>query len=160
MDDWIRPVDNPRMRNTMQSPAMDRRVRLLCGALLLACALPVDAATIYLCRAHGGGEFWSAEHCHKRSASIVRMASVPDGMPFEQQVRLVDGQLRKDEARNRQEDQERERLQQCAQLKAERDQIWGRYGNWQFQKGEVIGQDRTRWKVIESEQRRLNCQQR
>ena len=132
----------------------------LLALCFVAIASAADAATIYLCRAYGGGEFWSSDHCHGRSASIVRMANVPDGMPFQQQVELVAGQLRQAETRNRQEDQERERLQQCAQLKTERDQIWSRYGNWQFQKGDVIGQDRTRWKVIESEQRRLNCQQR
>ncbi len=136
-----------------------RRLPLALGCLL-AIASAAEAATLYLCRGYGGGEFWSSDHCHKRSANIVRMANVPDGMPFEQQVQLVAGQLRNTEARNRQDDLEHDRLQQCAQLKAERDHIWSRYGNWQFQQGDVIGQDRTRWKVIEAEQRRLNCQQR
>jgi hypothetical protein len=48
-------------------------------------ALP---ATIYLCKSYSGGMFWSSAHCQHRQALIERMVSVPDGMPFEQQVEL------------------------------------------------------------------------
>jgi hypothetical protein len=88
------------------------------------------------------------------------MASVPDDMSFPQQVRVVEGGLRKAEARASGEDKERMRLQACDQLKAERERIWSRYSNWQYQPAEVVGPDRTRWKTIEAEQRRLNCAQR
>jgi hypothetical protein len=54
-----------------------------------ALAAPASAATIYLCRNHGGGEFWSDAHCGRHNALIVRMTSVPDGLPFEQQVNLA-----------------------------------------------------------------------
>lgn len=46
-------------------------------------------ATIYLCRNYGGGEFWSNAHCSRQSALIVRLTTVPDGMPFDQQVNLA-----------------------------------------------------------------------
>jgi hypothetical protein len=138
-----------------------KRAILAMGALCLAALSPAaSAATIYLCRAYSGGEFWSSVHCNQKSALIVRMANVPDGVPFEQQVRIVEGHLQRTEVRNRQEDQERGRARQCAQLKVERDQIWSRYSNWQYQPNEVVGPDRTRWKAIEVEQQRLNCPQR
>lgn len=57
---------------------------------LLACVISWDAfgATIYLCRAYSGGSFWSSSHCSQKSALIERIVSVPDGMPFDQQVHL------------------------------------------------------------------------
>lgn len=139
---------------------MSKATALASTLCLLALAGDVDAATIYLCRAYGGGEFWSSDHCNKRSALIVRMASVPDGMPFEQQVQIVSQELRRTESLQNQEAQERSRLQQCGQLKAEKDGIWSRYSTGQYQPNEVVGPDRMRWKVIEAEQRRLNCPQR
>lgn len=59
-------------------------------AALLACAISWEAcgATIYLCRAYSGGSFWSSSHCSQQKALIERIVSVPDGMPFDQQVQL------------------------------------------------------------------------
>jgi hypothetical protein len=51
-----------------------------------------NAATIYLCRAYSGGEFWASAHCQKYKALILRIAEVPDGMPFNQQVSLAQRQ--------------------------------------------------------------------
>jgi len=59
-------------------------------AALLVCVISWDAsgATIYLCRAYSGGSFWSSSHCSQQKALIERIVSVPDGMPFDQQVGL------------------------------------------------------------------------
>lgn len=46
--------------------------------------------TIYLCRDYGGGSFWSSSHCHEHKALVDRMDSVPEGIPFEQQVQLAE----------------------------------------------------------------------
>jgi hypothetical protein len=46
------------------------------------------AATLYLCKAYSGGSFWSTATCSTQQATIERMVSVPDDMPFEQQVQL------------------------------------------------------------------------
>lgn len=45
----------------------------------------------------------------------------------------------------------------CATLKTEKDKIWSRYSNWQFQPPEVVGPDRQRTLGIEAEQRSLGC---
>lgn len=42
--------------------------------------------TVHLCKAHGGGLFWSRQHCHQHNAFIERTESVPSGLPWEQQV--------------------------------------------------------------------------
>ncbi len=58
--------------------------------LLLLCLLPAvpQAASLYLCKAYSGGTFWSADSCQQRQALIDRIVSVPDGLPFDDQVRL------------------------------------------------------------------------
>lgn len=58
------------------------------GMLTLLSPAWTNAATIYMCRAYSGGSFWSSAHCRTHNALIERTASVPDGMPFAQQVQL------------------------------------------------------------------------
>jgi hypothetical protein len=52
-------------------------------------AAPRTGGTIYLCRDYGGGTFWASDHCNQHQALIVRIMSVPPGMPFEQQAELA-----------------------------------------------------------------------
>ncbi len=63
---------------------------LIALAAAFACS-GASADTIYLCKAYSGGKFWSAEHCSTRSALIERMADVPAGLPFDQQVDIANG---------------------------------------------------------------------
>ena len=63
------------------------RMRLLV-ALSLLVPLTASAGSIYLCKSYGGGTFWSSAHCGTQKATIERIVSVPDNMPFEQQVQL------------------------------------------------------------------------
>lgn len=65
--------------------------------LLLAIALlpfGVHAGTIYLCKAYSGGTFWAQAHCGTHNALIESIVSVPDNMPFKQQVDLAEQQRR------------------------------------------------------------------
>lgn len=68
--------------------------------LMLLCVLPwhANAATVYLCRAYSGGAFWSSAHCSRHNATIDRMVTVPDGLPWDQQVNLAE-QSRADAAK-------------------------------------------------------------
>lgn len=59
---------------------------------LLACSVS-QAATIYLCTAWTGGTFWSSAVCSSQKATIDRISTVPDGMPFQQQVDIAQSQL-------------------------------------------------------------------
>ena len=60
--------------------------------LLILCLLSweADAATVFLCKAYSGGTFWSSAHCSMHKATIDRMVTVPDGLPFDQQVNLAE----------------------------------------------------------------------
>lgn len=55
-------------------------------------SLPSAAGTLYLCKAYSGGTFWAQAHCSQHSALIESMVSVPDSLPFDQQVRLAEQQ--------------------------------------------------------------------
>jgi len=48
------------------------------------------AGEVFLCKSYGGGTFWSGVHCSAYNALIERIVSVPDGMPFDQQVQLAE----------------------------------------------------------------------
>ncbi|MEK8047445.1 hypothetical protein [Ideonella margarita] len=50
---------------------------------------PVQAASLYLCKDYSGNQFWSNGHCNRNRAHIERIVSVPDGMPFEDQVSVA-----------------------------------------------------------------------
>lgn len=54
--------------------------------------LPAHAVsgTIYLCKTYSGGAFWSSTHCRQHNALIERLVSVPDTLPFQQQVELAE----------------------------------------------------------------------
>lgn len=67
------------------------RVVLLVAGLVLGCS--ANAATIYLCKGYSGGTFWSNALCSTQKAVIDRTATVPDGMPFDQQVNMAQQQL-------------------------------------------------------------------
>ncbi|NUZ06731.1 hypothetical protein [Piscinibacter koreensis] len=59
---------------------------------LACCLLPCHsyAGSIYLCRAYSGGTFWSKAFCGQHNALVERIVSVPDSLPWEQQVQLAE----------------------------------------------------------------------
>jgi hypothetical protein len=61
---------------------------------VLASVLPfgASAGSIYLCKAYAGGTFWASAHCNQHNALIERIANVPDGLPFDQQVNIANQQ--------------------------------------------------------------------
>lgn len=66
-------------------------LRPLLLAILLS-PLPSLAGSIYLCKAYNGGTFWSSAHCGTHNALIDSIVSVPDSLPFNQQVELAEQQ--------------------------------------------------------------------
>lgn len=64
-------------------------IMVLAGITL---SLSAQAGTIYLCKAYGGGTFWAQAHCNQHKSLIERIVSVPDGLPWEQQVALGEQQ--------------------------------------------------------------------
>lgn len=127
-------------------------------ALVLAVLLvPIAgyADTIYHCKAYSGGTFWSSDHCSNHKALIDRIATVPSNLAWDQQVSIAEGG--RNAARAASALPPESLHDRCGKLKAERDKIWSRYTNWQFQPPEVVGPDRQRTLGIQAEQQRLGC---
>jgi len=131
----------------------------LVSLLFLAIPFSASADTIYHCKAYAGGTFWSNKHCNTQNALVDRTANVPAGMPWDQQVQIAEAQRTAATAQATPESAQSDKASRCAALKLERDKIWSRYSNWQYQPPEVVGPDRQRTLAIQSEQQRLGCPQ-
>ncbi|MES2957570.1 MAG: hypothetical protein V4792_05240 [Pseudomonadota bacterium] len=114
--------------------------------------------TIYKCKSYSGGSFWAQSHCSQHNALIERIASVPIGMPFQQQVDVADGELHRVESQLRGEQREDARRVTCQMLRGERERIWKRSGTGTgYVPLDVLGADQTRWRQIESQLSQNNC---
>jgi len=116
--------------------------------------------TIYRCRSYGGQLFWSQAHCQQQRALIDRIASVPPGMPFDQQVTLAQRDANEMAASIRADEQRAARQTLCGALQTERDRIWSRHKDGQYQPPEVSGPDQTRWRQIETLLNQNGCLRR
>ena len=114
--------------------------------------------TIYRCKSYSGAVFWAQSHCSQHQAVIERIASVPVGMPFQQQVDIASAQAQSLESQLRGEQREDARRVTCQTLRLERDQIWKRSGTGTgYVPLDVLGTDQTRWRQIESQLSQNNC---
>jgi hypothetical protein len=86
-------VERPSLppRQTHAAPAPEPRV--------IESLRPQTGGTIYHCKNYSGGTFWAQAHCAQHNALIDRIANVPAGLPFEQQVNIAE-QQRQAAARN------------------------------------------------------------
>lgn len=117
--------------------------------------------TIYRCKAYAGGMFWSSQHCSQHRALIDRIASVPVGIAFEQQVRIAEGQAHAIEQSVRLEQAEGARAAACASLQHERDTIWKRSGSGAgYVNLDQLGADQTRWRHIDRLMAEHRCSRR
>lgn len=55
---------------------------------------PRTGGTVYGCKADDGGMFWASSTCSEHGASMDRMTSVPEGLPFDQQVQIAEDRRR------------------------------------------------------------------
>ena len=107
--------------------------------------------TIYRCKNYSGGMFWSNSHCSQHNSLIDRMASVPVGLPFQQQVDIASREANQIEQAIEREQREGARSTLCSALQNERAQIWTRSGSGAgYVRLDQLGQDQTRWRQIES----------
>ena len=90
--------------------------RLAFGGAIALSGGVVSAATIHECRAYNGSSFFSSDACSGHNAIGVMNHNVPDGMPFEQQVKMIEAASSRRAASSQAEDSNRNRLGQCEQL--------------------------------------------
>ncbi len=58
--------------------------------LLLTFTLPTQADTVFLCKSYSGERFWSSSHCGSQKAVIERMVTVPNDLPWDEQVKRAE----------------------------------------------------------------------
>lgn len=73
------------------------KLLLLCLAIV---PMYAHSGSLYLCRAYSGGTFWAKAHCNQHNALIERIVSVPDNLPFDQQVNLGEQERHQKSANN------------------------------------------------------------
>ena len=66
---------------------------------LLTVPLLGEAATIHECRAYNGSTFYSTSRCSQHNALGVLNHTVPDGLPFDQQLAMVRAAKAKEQVR-------------------------------------------------------------
>lgn len=54
-----------------------------------------SGSTIYLCKGHGDGLFWSSHSCGQHNAFLERTETVPSGLPWDQKVAQAEAQWRR-----------------------------------------------------------------
>ena len=54
-----------------------------------------SGSTVYLCKGHGGGLFWSSAQCGQHNAFLEHTETVPSGLPWDQKVAQAEAQWRK-----------------------------------------------------------------
>lgn len=54
-----------------------------------------SGSTVYLCKGHGGGLFWSSHSCGQHNAFLERTETVPSGLPWDQKVAQAEALWRK-----------------------------------------------------------------
>ena len=131
-------------------------MKTLLLAILLFPALTI-ADTIYHCKAYNGGTFWANTACSNHKALIDRIANVPSGLSWDQQVAIAERQRAAADGQRSVDSVQSNEASRCAALKSERDKIWSRYSNWQYQAPAVVGPDRQRTMAIQAEQQSLGC---
>lgn len=117
------------------------------------------AATIYQCRAYNGESFWASNHCQKHQALVEGIHSVPDNMPFQQQVDLAQRGVNRASSSKISENDERARAAQCESINRELKQLESKYLNWQYVPIEQVNADQARQRDLNSRRASFRCYQ-
>lgn len=134
--------------------------RLAFGAAIALSGGVASAATIHECRAYNGSSFFSSDSCSGHNAIGVMNHHVPDGIPFEQQVKLIEAASSRKAASSQAEDSNRNRLGQCEQLDRELTALRAKYTSWKHVPIDEVNADQARERDLKSERSRLRCYSR
>ena len=117
----------------------------------------VTAATIYECRAYNGSSFYSTGLCHAHKAAGVAMHTVPDGMPFDQQVKLIESANSRKATVAKNESDARNRSSQCAQIDDELTALQRKYTSWQYVPVNEVNVDQAKERDLKARRSSLQC---
>lgn len=136
------------MKNTL--------VSLVALALGLV-ALPANSAQVYECVAIGGGEFYSTARCsdHKAVGRIIHQ--VPDGLPFDQQVDIINKRKRAEQKKKQSQDDTRSKEQECRFLADELATLNRKYAQGNYVEINEVNRDQARHRELKSRQASRGC---
>jgi len=127
----------------------------LAGELLSPCV--ASAAKIYHCRAYSGGEFFSTAPCGQQQSLGLGVYSVPDGMPFNQQVDLVRQQMGQSANAQAKDDQEFARKSECSSINQQLDDLAKKYSSGRYVPVDEVNADQTKDWQLKQRRSSLRC---
>ena len=127
---------------------------------LLAIGLfPASAwsAQIYECVAIGGGDFYSEVPCFEHKAIARTRHTVPDGMPFSEQVKLINERTSKAREVATREAASRSRAQECGRVDQELAAMATKYAKGDYVEINEVNRDQARHRHLKSRRMSLGC---
>jgi hypothetical protein len=115
------------------------------------------AAKIYHCRAYSGGEFFSTGPCGQQQSLGLGVYSVPDGMPFNQQVDLVRQRLGQSANAQARDDQELARNNDCSSIKRQLEDLAKKYSSGRYVPVDEVNADQTKEWQLKQRRSSLRC---
>ena len=145
-------------RGVKVNPVRYGELSLVALALAVLSVLhDATAATIYECRAYNGSSFYSTGLCHGHQAAGVAMHTVPDGMPFDQQVKLIESANSRKATVAKTESDARDRSGHCAQIDDELTALQRKYTSWQYVPVNEVNVDQARERDLKARRSSLQC---
>ncbi|MBL8415261.1 MAG: hypothetical protein JNM42_12560 [Propionivibrio sp.] len=132
-------------------------MKLLITSFFLFASSVSCGATIYECRAYNGSSFFSNGLCSEHKALGVALHTVPDNMPFDQQVKTVEDAKTRKTSATLKEDSNRSRLDQCAQIDIELKSLQSKYTNWQYVPIDQVNADQRREHDLNARRSQFQC---
>jgi hypothetical protein len=87
----------------------------------------------------------------------VALHTVPDNMPFDQQVKTIEDAKTRKTSVTHNEDSNRSRLGQCAQIDIELKELQGKYTNWQYVPIDQVNADQGRERDLKARRSQFQC---
>lgn len=131
--------------------------RIAIALFAAGAAVEASAATIYECRAYNGSTFFSTGLCAQHQAAGVAAHRVPDGMPLEQQVKLVEDAKNRQVAGMRADDEKRDRVRQCSSIDDELLKLEKKYTSWEYVPIDEVNADQARQRDLRARRNLLQC---
>lgn len=127
--------------------------------IFVFCVLNAHAAVLYECESMGA-RFYSSGDCATHRAVIVTRHKVPDGLPFEQQVSMVQQRDGNRSSAISAANQAYDRNNQCAWIEHQLKQLQEKYTNWQYKPVDEVNGDQARERDLKTKRSSLGCASR
>lgn len=139
--------------------AMNARKPLfqLLATAMLASSLPASAATVYLCRAYAGGDFFSNTACERQQAATISRHTVPDSMPFNQQTAIVKSRIERSDGAAQRETAATNKRRECEFIEQQQLRLIKKYESGNYVPVPEVNADQIQHRKLRSQATQLGC---